>query len=101
MTLSQHSVQFVHPLNDTVRGLGWSPEGNVYFSYGVAVAPDQTGYTADAAADLDEDGFVQYWAYIHPNGSGGRVPAQLGCNVAFPPAKEVAGCSADAGKTLF
>ena len=47
--------------------LGWSPEA--YFSYAVTVAPDASGYTADAAADLDENGVVRSGA---TEGSGRR-----------------------------
>ncbi len=41
--------------------LGFRPEGRVYFSYGVAVSADGVGFTADAGADIDADGFVQFW----------------------------------------
>jgi len=42
------------PTNGVDKGfdrLGWSPEGLVYFNYGVAVAG--SGYTASAGADID------------------------------------------------
>ena len=45
--------------NPAFTALGFRPEGRVYFSYGVAVAADRTGYSADAAADIDADGFPQ------------------------------------------
>jgi len=63
--------------------LGWSPEGNVYFSYAVEIAADASGYTADAAADIDGDGIVQIWAYARPDGSGTMVNGGLGCNPAL------------------
>lgn len=59
--------------------LGWSPEGRVYFSYAVTVAPDASGYTADAAADLDENGVVQIWGYKKAAGDGSFVDGGLGC----------------------
>ncbi|MBB85035.1 MAG: hypothetical protein CL931_14600 [Deltaproteobacteria bacterium] len=59
--------------------LGWSPEGRVFFSYAVAVAADASGYTADAAADLDEDGIVQIWGYKKAAGDGSFVDGGLGC----------------------
>jgi len=42
--------------------IGWAPEGQVYFRYGVnvGVAGD---YTANAEADIDADGVVQIWTY--------------------------------------
>lgn len=60
--------------------LGWSPEGRVYFSYAVAVAADTSGYTADAAADLDENGVVQIWGYKKAAGDGSFVNGGLGCD---------------------
>lgn len=60
--------------------LGWAPEGRVYFSYAVAIAPDASGYTADAAADIDGNGVVQIWGYTKPDGLGALVPGGLGCD---------------------
>ena len=59
--------------------LGWAPEGRVYFSYAVEVAPDASGFTADAAADLDANGVMQIWGYARPNASGELVAGGLGC----------------------
>ena len=39
----------------------------MYFSYGVAVTADASGYTADAAADIDADGFPQLWGFAKPD----------------------------------
>ncbi len=64
------------------RDVGWSPEGNVYFSYAVAVSADDTGFTADAAADIDGDGIPQIWGYVKPDELGGLVNGALGCNAA-------------------
>lgn len=63
------------PTNFDVAGsdyseIGWAPEGRVYFSYAVAIAPDASGFTADAAADIDGDGVVQIWGYTKPSGTG-------------------------------
>jgi len=60
--------------------LGWSPEGRVYFSYAVVVSEDSTGYTSDAAADLDENGVVQIWGYKKAAGDGSFVNGGLGCD---------------------
>ncbi|MCH2184911.1 prepilin-type N-terminal cleavage/methylation domain-containing protein [Myxococcota bacterium] len=59
--------------------LGWAPEGRVYFSYSVEVSPDSSGFTADAAADLDADGVMQVWGYGRPDASGTVVAGGLGC----------------------
>jgi prepilin-type N-terminal cleavage/methylation domain-containing protein len=81
--------------------LGFRPEGRVYFSYGVAVSADGAGYTADAAADIDADGFAQFWGFATPDGSGVLAPGQVGCNVAGLPAEQVAPCDPSYGKSVF
>lgn len=43
--------------------LGWSPEGLVFFNYGVAVDAPGSSYTASAGADIDADGTPQSWGY--------------------------------------
>ena len=53
--------------------IGWAPEGRVYFSYAIAIAADASGFTADAAADIDGDGVVQIWGYTKPSGTGDPV----------------------------
>jgi type IV pilus assembly protein PilA len=56
--------------NDTAAGfatLGWSPEGQVYFSYGITTTADFVGYTVTAEADIDGDGTPQAWGYGKPD----------------------------------
>ena len=60
--------------------IGWAPEGRVYFSYAVTITPDASGFTADAAADIDGDGFHQIWGYTKPSGTGVLEPGGLGCD---------------------
>lgn len=62
--------------------LGFAPEGNVYFQYAVAVDPTTAGvYTADAIADLDGDGVVQTWGYVHPDDAENVLATgALGCS---------------------
>jgi prepilin-type N-terminal cleavage/methylation domain-containing protein len=57
--------------------IGWSPEGQVFFHYAVATAGGAV--TADAAADLDEDGATQTWGYVHPDLLGATVAGRLSC----------------------
>ena len=77
------------------RELGWSPEGRVYFSYGVSVSADLTGYTADAGADIDQDGIVQIWGYAKPDAGGSMVAGSVGCDVSFLSPTKLGRCSAD------
>lgn len=79
--------------------LGWEAEGKVFFSYAVAVTPDSTGFTADAAADIDGDGILQVWAYTKPSEAGVRVNGALGCNAAPLRPTEIEACYT--GNTTF
>jgi prepilin-type N-terminal cleavage/methylation domain-containing protein len=81
--------------------LGFAPEGRVYFSYGVAVTADLVGYTADAAADIDSDGIVQFWGYAKPDGAGVLVGGQVGCNVAGLSPLQLGPCDPTAGTSVF
>lgn len=73
--------------------LGWTPEGQVYFSYAIVTSADGTGYTSDAGADIDGDGIVQLWGYSKPDAGGGVQNGAVGCNVAFLTATEIGRCS--------
>ena len=81
--------------------LGWEPDGDVYFSYGVAITSDGHGFTADAAADLDGDTNPQLWGYSKANPAGGQVNGQSGCAFAALPGETVAPCTLDSGQSLF
>jgi len=82
--------------------LGFMPEGQVYFSYGIAVSADGSGFTADAGADIDGDGFIQYWGYANPDNSGTLVAGRVGCDVtAGIKPKSVAPCTLSSGQSIF
>ena len=81
--------------------LGFVPEGRVYFSYGVAVSGDGSGFTADAGADIDADGFVQYWGYATADGSGALVAGKVGCNIAGLQPESVGPCTPSSGQSVF
>ncbi len=74
--------------------LGWTPEGEVYFSYAIVVSVDGAGYTADAAADLDADGVLQIHGYAKPDGSGALIDGGLGCISAMLVPEDIAICNA-------
>jgi type IV pilus assembly protein PilA len=47
--------------------LGWAPEGNVFFSYGVNwVVGTPSAYTISATANIDADATNQSWGYVKP-----------------------------------
>jgi type IV pilus assembly protein PilA len=81
--------------------LGFAPEGRVYFSYGVAVSNDGSGFTADAGADIDADGFVQYWGYATRSGDGSLIAGKVGCNVAGIQPESVGPCAPSFGRSVF
>ena len=59
--------------------LGWSPEGQVYFNYGVAI--NMNGYTASAGADIDADSNYPELGLQEAQrhcGRDGEDPGQLG-----------------------
>src|SRR5574338_612817 len=72
--------------NGGFRELGWSPEGFTYFNYKVIAGPAGcpapggacSSFTAEAGADLDEDGNLDYWGYVHPD-PGGAAPNAVAC----------------------
>jgi len=89
-------------VNSDFGALGFVPQGNVYFSYGVAVSADSTGFTADAAADIDGDGFVQYWGYANPDSGGALVAGKVGCDVSAGIEPESVGpCTSSSGQSTF
>jgi type IV pilus assembly protein PilA len=86
--------------NAAFTALGFRPEGRVYFSYGVAVTADASGYTADAAADIDADGFPQLWGFAKPDSHGALTPGQVGCTVAAL-GVEIGPCGPGHGTSVF
>ncbi len=81
--------------------IGWSPEGRVYFTYGVAISG--TAFTASASADIDADTSFQIWGYrkgsvngkTHNGSPSSCTSAQL------TSAETVMGCAAGNGRSIF
>jgi len=94
------AVVFDHA-NSDFGPLGFEPQGRVYFSYGIAVSADGSGFTADAGADIDGDGFVQYWGYAHPDSGGTMVAGRIGCDVAGVQPQTVGPCTPNSGQSTF
>ena len=82
--------------------LGWSPEGQVYFSYAVDV--NMNGYTVSASADIDADATYQAWGYKKQN-AGADVAAMptagLTCVVGNLTSQVVGPCAATFGQSIF
>ena len=81
--------------------IGFDTEGAVYFSYGVAVGENGSGYTADAGADIDGDGIVQFWGYANSTAGGTHVEGRVGCTASSLTPEQIGPCVAGAGRTIF
>ena len=86
--------------------LGWSPEGQVYFSYAVGTDTNGTEYAIGAVADIDGDATNQIWGYVKPGTAA--ATAGNGCSLTAGAAASpvlVAGavgpCSAGSGSSVF
>ena len=85
----------------TYGALGFDPEGQVFFSYGVAVSGDGVGYTIDAGADIDADGLVQFWGYGRPDAGAALVDGAVGCSAAGLTPKQTGPCDPSHGRSVF
>lgn len=81
--------------------LGWQPEGDVYFSYGIATNADGSAYTADAGADIDANGVVQFWSFAKPAPDGTLVAPPVGCDLSAIARNDIAPCGSAAGQSVF
>jgi prepilin-type N-terminal cleavage/methylation domain-containing protein len=88
-------------VNTAFNTLGFSPEGQVYFSYGVDITADLVGFTADAGADLDADGIVQFWGYARPDASGEKIEGQVGCDASTLGSQQILPCDPAYGRSIF
>jgi prepilin-type N-terminal cleavage/methylation domain-containing protein len=81
-------------------GLGYSPEGSIYYSYDVNTQPgdcacpvgangDATCFTASAIGDLDGDGFMALISYFHVDPNGNMCVTAI--NGLAPPLDRVSG----------
>ncbi|MCZ6782543.1 MAG: hypothetical protein O7G30_04450, partial [Proteobacteria bacterium] len=80
--------------------IGWGPEGDVFFNYGITINATATAYTASAEADLDADGAVQQWGYAKPDAAGVAIDG-LACPWAGLSAMTQVGPCDAAGLAVF
>jgi type IV pilus assembly protein PilA len=59
--------------------LGWRPDGATYFDYDTitAVGANGASFTAAAYGDVDGDGGVSVFLYVHPDNAGGTLPCGM------------------------
>jgi prepilin-type N-terminal cleavage/methylation domain-containing protein len=70
------------PLRVAFSGVGWTPEGDVYFDYdtitdGLAGCTCTTCFTATAYGNLDGDMLISEFVYFHPDPAGGWCPVGI------------------------
>jgi type IV pilus assembly protein PilA len=89
----------VDGLNNGFDRLGWTPEGYVFFNYGVATSGSE--YTATAGADIDKDANPQTWGY--KKGTEGAKDLSKGgtCVETFLTPETVGPCAANFGQSVF
>ncbi len=85
--------------------LGFAPEGNVFFQYGVAVAGN--AYSISAIADIDANGVNQGWGYVKQDSTPAAVaPLHAECVIGGVGALQdqfstVGPCDATSGQSVF
>lgn len=88
--------------------LGWSPEGDVFYQYGVVVSGGS--FTAEARSDIDGDNVVNLWGFVQPDVGGSTIAGTFGCpdTGTFDPFSStnsllgtVGPCSAGMGVSVF
>ncbi len=67
--------------NGGFSDIGFLPEGDVYFVYGVTVGPPggptYEYFTAEGMSDLDEDTAMNVWGYVMPGVTGTAIAGDL------------------------
>jgi len=81
--------------------VGWSPEGQVYFSYAVGSDAAQSGFFATAMADIDADTVHQEWGYRKPELGGGNTLQGTHTCATSPPVDQVGPCGPANGQSVF
>jgi type IV pilus assembly protein PilA len=86
--------------------LGWSPEGQVFFTYGVGTNATGTNFLATALADINANNVFQSWAYNKPDAGGTAAPvasggAQAHACATLPVASQVGPCDPSYGQSEF
>ncbi len=81
--------------------IGWSPEGNVYFYYGVGSTG--AGFFATAMANIDGDAVEQAWGYLKEANPGDEsVASGHTCDPALlAVTDQVAPCDPTFGQSVF
>ena len=80
--------------------IGWSPEGAVYFQYGVGVPTTTSQFYATAVADIDANGTYQTWGYRKGATASNSTMLGNACSTTLTP-EQVAACLPTFGQSVF
>jgi type IV pilus assembly protein PilA len=80
--------------------VGWSPEGQVYFSYNAKINGAADEFTAASYADIDNDGTNQYWGYAKGAEDAKAFDGDT-CMRTDLTAETVMPCTSDSGQSVF
>ena len=80
--------------------VGWSPEGEVYFQYGVAVPTTTSQFYATAVANIDADTDYQVWGYRKGATASNTSMLRDDCPATLVE-EQVAPCSSAMGQSIF
>jgi type IV pilus assembly protein PilA len=80
--------------------LGWSPEGNVYFTYGVGTGNVGASFFATAQADIDANAALQGWGYRRSNPQVAVISGHT-CAMTSQPDDQVVPCTTAMGQSIF
>jgi type IV pilus assembly protein PilA len=58
--------------------LGWSPEGDVFYIYGIDNPVGTAFFSVGASGNLDGAGLTSDFGYIHPDAAGATMAATVG-----------------------
>ena len=97
-----NKTAFSHGADQGFDRVGWSPEGQVYFSYSVFVPADGATYTAAAYGNIDNDAEYQSWGYRKgSNDAEAFAGSDHTCLAAGLTAETVMGCTTNSGQSVF
>jgi type IV pilus assembly protein PilA len=97
---NNQKTQFSHGADLGFNTVGWSPEGQVFFSYSVFSPNTLDAFTAAAYADIDNDTAQQYWGYRKGNNNAESFGGDT-CMAADLTAETVMPCTAASGQSVF
>ncbi len=79
--------------------LGWTPEGLVFFNYGVSTSG--SNFTASSSADIDANNAYQSWGYKKGSVAAKNLGTAGVCAIANLQVETVGPCATNYGQSVF